>query len=619
MKLETIAIWFLMAAVVAVGAAPAGNPLAAQDNQAGATEGVEVLTRGPVHEAFASTISFHPEPGVTATKAPLEPIEELPPEQTIEGENVAWIPGYWAWDDERDDFMWISGIWRSLPPGRQWVPGYWAAADSGAQWTSGYWADASTAEVQYLPEPPASLDLGPNVDPPSVNHIWVSGNWVWRDTRFMWQPGYWVVGQSNWVWTPSYYTWAPRGYVFVNGYWDYSVARRGLLFAPVYFNANVYSRRGFVFSPAIVINAGVFANQLFLRPSYQHYYFGDYYASNYGAGGFYPWFAVGTRRIGYDPFFAQQRWQNRQNRNWEQGIEASFKNRVDNEDARPPRTFAAQQKLGTSGDAKENQVVVATSLDQLAKSDGKDSVKLRAVKEDERKELAQRGEQIQKFRKERQDVEAKGAAGTDDKPDAEAKERPKLKLPQSPITAKADAKAEGDQAPPKAPELPAVDAKAKAKARDVAGPKNPTGDDPKPNTKTKSAAGAARNKSKSETPDEPAAAGTPDKKPQPKGKSKTASDPKPQPDPIPEPKPKPEPEPKPQPKPRATPKPLPTPKVDPVPETKPAPKPKAEPKPMPQPKAEPKPTPAPKADPKPESKPQPKGKPEKGPKKRDNS
>ena len=32
--------------------------------------GAQVLTRGPVHEAFAGTITFNPEPGVVVTKAP---------------------------------------------------------------------------------------------------------------------------------------------------------------------------------------------------------------------------------------------------------------------------------------------------------------------------------------------------------------------------------------------------------------------------------------------------------------------------------------------------------------------------------------------------------------------
>src|SRR5512145_2476188 len=113
-----------------------------------AVEGVQVLTRGPVHEAFAETVTFDPEPGIVVPKAPPAAIEELPPDQKPEGAHVAWIPGYWAWDDERSDFLWVSGIWRALPPGRQWVPGYWGTSGQRAQWTSGYWADAAANEIE---------------------------------------------------------------------------------------------------------------------------------------------------------------------------------------------------------------------------------------------------------------------------------------------------------------------------------------------------------------------------------------------------------------------------------------------------------------------------------------
>src|SRR6266542_841861 len=100
--------------------------------------GTQVLTRGPVHEAFAGMVTFNPEPGVVVTKAPPDVIEEVPPEEKPEGDNVAWIPGYWAWDDERSNFLWISGTWRALPPGREWIAGYWSQTAQGYQWISGY-------------------------------------------------------------------------------------------------------------------------------------------------------------------------------------------------------------------------------------------------------------------------------------------------------------------------------------------------------------------------------------------------------------------------------------------------------------------------------------------------
>ena len=157
------------------------------------------------------------------------------------------------------------------------------------------------------------------------------GCWVWQQGRYPWRPGYWAAGQPDWDWVPAHYVWAPRGYVYVDGYWDYSVGRRGVLFAPVYFDADVYAQQGFSYSPAMVINPAVFASHLFLRPHYQHYYFGDYYASNYAAAGFYPWFSYNSGRFGYDPIYAQQRWQHRQDPKWAQTVQADFQNRLDHQ------------------------------------------------------------------------------------------------------------------------------------------------------------------------------------------------------------------------------------------------------------------------------------------------
>ena len=76
------------------------------------SDGVQTLTRGPVHEAFASPTVADPKPGLTVPKAPPADIKEQPPEFQPEGVNVQWFPGYWAWDEDRDDFIWISGAWR---------------------------------------------------------------------------------------------------------------------------------------------------------------------------------------------------------------------------------------------------------------------------------------------------------------------------------------------------------------------------------------------------------------------------------------------------------------------------------------------------------------------------
>ena len=119
------------------------------------------------------------------------------------------------------------------------------------------------SDVEYLPEPPETVEAGPNIAAPSADSSWLPGCWVWRQNRYAWRPGFWATVQPNWVWIPDHYMWAPRGYVFVDGYWDRPIDRRGVLFAPVQFNANVYSRPGFSYSPTTVIDLSVFTNHLF--------------------------------------------------------------------------------------------------------------------------------------------------------------------------------------------------------------------------------------------------------------------------------------------------------------------------------------------------------------------
>ncbi len=462
----------LVAALAALGASFGLNKaIAAQPGRSDAEEGVQVLTRGPVHEAFAETVTFDPEPGIVVPKAPPAAIEELPPDQRPEGANVAWIPGYWGWDDERSDFLWVSGIWRALPPGRQWVPGYWGRSAQGFQWTSGYWADAKASEVEYLPEPPATVEVGPNIAASSADQTWLPGCWVWQQDRYAWRPGFWATVQPDWVWVPAHYVWAPRGYVFVDGYWDYSIGRRGVLFAPVYFNAGVYTRPGFSYSPTTVIDLGVFANHLFLRPQYQHYYFGDYYAANYRDAGFYPWFSFNTGRYGYDPIYAHQRWQHRQDSGWEHRQQADFQE--------PPRSREAataahlgepgRNRRGRRGFAVRN--LVGASLDQASRSRN-GAWRFQPVDQAERQRLSQHGQEVYRFRDQRQQWETKAAMAPAADP-AHRGEPARMRLPPSPIVAKSADQLGKDYTPPRAHAAPPLDNVVQPKPRANRSPEQP--------------------------------------------------------------------------------------------------------------------------------------------------
>jgi len=440
--------------------------------------GAQVLTRGPVHEAFAGVVEFNPRPGVVVTKAPPNPIEEMPPEEKPEGENITWIPGYWAWDDERSDFLWVSGAWRALPPGRQWMTGYWARTEQGYQWTSGYWAAANARETTYLPPPPSTVEAGPNVAAPSLDYGWAPGCWVWFQGRYAWQPGYWAQGRADWDWTPAHYVWTPRGCIFVGGFWDYSVERRGVLFAPVYFEPGVYARPGYFYSPRIVIELGVFTDHLFLRPSYHHYYFGDYYAPHYHQGGFYASFSFQSGRHGYDPIYCHQRWEHRQDREWEHRVEASYQSRRDHEAERPPRTWAAQRTIKPST-VESKQKVMATSIDQLAKR--KDTrMPFQVLAKAERQRLAERGQEVQQARDQRRTLEAKPPATATTPRPSGVIEPAKVTLPRSPIVAKPAAQLGRDHTPPKAPRAPKPNPKIQPKSEPAAHAPNAERGSPQP-------------------------------------------------------------------------------------------------------------------------------------------
>lgn len=264
---------------------------------------VEILMRGPVHEAFAEPYVSDPEPGLVAPKQPPDPIEEIPAErEDVEG--LQWIPGYWAWDEDRDDFIWVSGVWRKAPPGRTWVPGYWTEADGGWRWVSGFWTSAADGVVEYVPPPPESVESGPASPSPGDDYFYIPGCWVYQSDHYVWRAGYWTACRPDWVWIPSSYCWTPHGCVFVSGYWDYLPTHRGTLYAPVCFRRPVYLVDRYCYRPCCRIDTGpALFIHLFIHPRHHHYYFGDYYAAHYRSH-IVPWVSISVRSHGYDPLHA---------------------------------------------------------------------------------------------------------------------------------------------------------------------------------------------------------------------------------------------------------------------------------------------------------------------------
>jgi hypothetical protein len=373
----------------------------------------EVLTRGPVHEAYAVPVGTGQTTGVIVPKQPANPVEEVPPDMKPDAANATWIPGYWSWDDERRDFLWVSGVWRVPPPNYRWMPGYWQEAPGqGYQRISGYWMPSHLEETTYLPQPPQSLEAGPTMAAPAQNQFWVPGNYIWRGDRYVWQPGYWTGYNPDWIWVPATYAWTPGGWVFVPGYWDYPLARRGLVFSPVYFARPVAYYR-----PAICVDAGVFGVSLFCRPAYGCYYYGDYYDDRYVTIGIRPWFYYNSPRVGYDPLFGYYRWYHVDRmgeREWDHHLVGWHEYYRGHPEMRPPHTWEAQQRLLASPEGRNRpdiaQLRLVGDVHVVARLPGA-SVRLSVVSPAERTRIQQASRESVRSEAERRQVEQHAAAG----------------------------------------------------------------------------------------------------------------------------------------------------------------------------------------------------------------
>lgn len=367
--------------------------------------GSQVLTRGPVHEAFAKPVTMDPQAPTLIPKQPPEGLQEMPPSERPAGADIVWVPGYWAWDEDRNDFIWVSGCWRNAPPGTYWVPGHWLQAGNGWEWIAGFWKPIATQpqeQIEYLPAPPATVEIEAPGAPPMPDQVWVPGCWYWSGGRYVSRHGYWITQQVGWVWVPSHYVWTPRGYIFSPGHWDYDLDNRGVLFTPAYFPPEVRVRVGFVFCPGICVDLGMLRLNLFAYPRYRHYYFGDYYDDAYLRVGIYPWFRCQTIHTWYDPLFVYDRWHFRHTEpNWARRQAQEFQSRRSNRDLRPARTYAALQvQMARMPAARRPERPLVEPLRMFAASQST-PVKFERVTQAERQQIAVSSKEVRNFRDQR--------------------------------------------------------------------------------------------------------------------------------------------------------------------------------------------------------------------------
>lgn len=258
------------------------------------SEGYDILLRGPIHEAFAvaggnAVEALSP---AAATPPPTQ-VNERPPTLDEGTDEHQWIPGYWSWNNDLSNYVWVSGLWRRSPPGRTWIPGQWTEDKDGYRRSSGYWAEQSTAHVAGLPNPPASIDNGPNAPARRSDSFWHPGEWKYDGSSYNWTAGFWSRQYDNWIWQPSCYVQTPSGFAYVNGYWDFEPSVRGRLYVPVMFANSAISQPMLRFSPVYPLaNPATLMTHLFVRSGYRTCYYGNYYLPQYRSSGYAPWYSV---------------------------------------------------------------------------------------------------------------------------------------------------------------------------------------------------------------------------------------------------------------------------------------------------------------------------------------
>jgi YXWGXW repeat-containing protein len=86
------------------------------------------LSAASYAQVVAFSVSFGPPP---------LPVYVQPP---CPAEGFIWVPGYWAFDNDFDDYYWVPGTWVLAPEvGFFWTPGYWAWNGVSFVFYEGYW------------------------------------------------------------------------------------------------------------------------------------------------------------------------------------------------------------------------------------------------------------------------------------------------------------------------------------------------------------------------------------------------------------------------------------------------------------------------------------------------
>jgi hypothetical protein len=170
-----------------------------------------------IHEALAPA----PAGGapVHVDKAPPARIVDRPGMQSP-GAGARWIDGYWEWDRDLKDFVWVTGVWKVLPPGQFWVNGVWKRDGQGWYRVPGFLSKRKSDVRRDGPPVDRPEDRpGPA---PGPDYFFLEGQYVPSGDGVSWRPGFWARIQPGWSWVPARWVHLAEGWAFRDGRWERS-------------------------------------------------------------------------------------------------------------------------------------------------------------------------------------------------------------------------------------------------------------------------------------------------------------------------------------------------------------------------------------------------------------
>ena len=236
---------------------------------------------GPVHEAYVTPST---EGGVILQSIALQPPAPINESILPKCHNDAiWIPGYWAWVEKLDNFVWVSGVWRKSPEGHEWISGYWNQFGAGWAWVRGFWSKVPAQGLVYIQDRPNEPKIEQIPASPGKDYFWISGYWGYDypTRQYNWLTGRWTMFDRDWIYVPAYYLWRPGGYLFIPGYWDYPLEQRGCAYTPVTIAPEF--RSSIIYMPTVIFGDEAIIRWCFL-------YYPNYWTFFWHHWHFYPAF-----------------------------------------------------------------------------------------------------------------------------------------------------------------------------------------------------------------------------------------------------------------------------------------------------------------------------------------